>query len=82
MTFFLRTGCASGATGTGDMNREVVDSLLGSERLASVLQVSPILRGGGNPPLPGDKYAAINDLRGIGVCKNVITKGLSLNLGK
>jgi hypothetical protein len=46
-----------------------------------VLEVSLCLCNG-VPPLPGGKYAGINDLRVVDVCKNVITKGLSLNLGK
>ncbi len=34
------------------------------------------------PPLPGDKSFPFNGLRVMVVCKNVITKGLRLNLGK
>ena len=32
--------------------------------------------------MPGGKYAVFNGLPVVDVCKNVIIKGLSLNLGK
>ena len=37
---------------------------------------------GGTPLLPGRKYPAISSLWGMSVCKNVITKGLRLNMSK
>jgi hypothetical protein len=50
--------------------------------LEAICHVAVIRTHGGYPPLLGDKYAAINGLRRVLVCKIVITKGLPLNSSK
>jgi hypothetical protein len=78
ITFFLRNSLPRRARMVSDhMSRDAGDSLLRWGRLVcGNVQVSPILHPA--PPLPGDKYAAMNDLSSAVAGKIVITNGLLL----